>query len=110
MMLGDNPALAVEQAKLGAAAQLVRHRASRVRHVGVERRADECPPAGHRRLHGGAEPQRSPSHFWHAGKAAVEPDRAERFAVAAGEGRESLEDGIRRMTRDKPAAYQAIAR
>ncbi len=67
MMLGDAFALAVQQP--GAAlAQPANHRAGRVCHVAVERRAEEGEAAGYGWLHIRTEPKFSPRHLRHAGK------------------------------------------
>ena len=110
MMLCDETALAIQQPELGAAAQLSHHRAGRMRHVGVERRAEERQPAGHRRLHVGAKAQRPPRHFRHAGKAAVELDGVELPAVAADEVHHRLEHGVLRVAFEELVAAQIVAR
>ena len=51
VMLGDEAALAIEQPEFCSVAQLPYHRAGRVRHVGVERRAEERQSARHRWLY-----------------------------------------------------------
>src|SRR6185437_7304417 len=71
VMLGDEAALAIEQAELCAITHLAHHRASRMRHIGVERRAEEGEPACYGRLDVGTEPQRPPCHLGHAGEAAI---------------------------------------
>ena len=56
VMLGDKTALAIEQAEIAAGSKLAHHGNRRVRHVGVERRAEERQTAGHGRLHVAAKP------------------------------------------------------
>ncbi len=109
-MLGDKTALAVEQTELGAAAKRADHRARRMRHVGVERRAEERQPAGHRRLHVRAEPQCPPCHLGYAGKAAVELDGVERAAVAADEIHHRFQHRILGVALEKLIADQIVAR
>ena len=94
-----------------AVAQLAHHRAGRMRHVGVERRAEERQPAGHRRLHVGAEAQRPPRHLRHDGKAAIELDgvelpcrRRSTMSITA------FKHGVLRMAFVKLVADQIIAR
>ncbi len=110
VMFCHEAALAVEQAELGAAAQLAHHRAGCVRHVGVERRTVEGQAAGYRRLHVGAQPERSPRHFGNDGKAAVEFDRVECPAVAADHVEHGAKHGILRVAFVKLIADQIIAR
>ena len=81
-----------------------------MRHVGVERRAEECEAAGHRWLHVGAEPERPPRHLRHAGKAAVELDCVERPAIAADEIQHRVEHGVLRVALEELVADQIIAR
>src|ERR1700690_256815 len=97
MMLGDEAALSVEQAEFGAVAEFPHHRAGRMRHVGVERRAEEGQSSRHRRPHVVAKAQGAACHLWYAGKAAIELDRVEFAAVAAGEGHRRPEHGVLRM-------------
>jgi hypothetical protein len=81
-----------------------------VRHIGVERRAEEGEAAGHGRLHVGAEAQRPPRHFRHAGKAAVELDGVECAPVAAAEFHRRLEHGVLGVALEEPVADQIVAR
>src|SRR5215203_7393267 len=110
MMLGDEAALAVEQAELAALAKASHHRDGGMRHVGVERRAEEGEPAGYRRLHVGAEPERAPRHLGHAGKAAIQLDSVEFLAVALDEVHDRLQHGVLRMAFIKLVADEIIAR
>ena len=110
VMLGDKAALAVQQAELAALAQLAHHRDRRVRHVSVERCAEEGEAAGDRRLHVGAEAQRSPRHLGHAGEAAVQLDRIEFPAVAADEIHHRFQHGVLRVAFIKLVAQQIVAR
>jgi hypothetical protein len=110
MMFRDKAALAVEQAEFRAIAQAAHHRAGGMRHVGVERRAEERQSARHGRLHVGAEPERPPRHFRHTGKAAVEFDGVERPAVATGEIHHRPEHGGLRVAFEKLVPDQIIPR
>ena len=110
MMLGDKAALAVEQAEPCAAPQASHHRAGRMRHIGVERRAEEGEPARHGRLHVRAQAERSPRHLGYAGKTAIELDGVEFFAVTACEIHHRLEHGILRMALVKLVAQEVVAR
>ena len=81
-----------------------------MRHVGVERRAEEGEAAGDGRLHVGPKAQRPPRHLRHAGKAAIELDRVEFLAVAADEIHHRLQHGILRMAFEELVAEEIIAR
>src|SRR5258705_12671427 len=63
VMLGNESALAIEQAELAAFTQASHHRDGRMRHIGVDRRAEEGEPAGHGRLHVGTKPDRPPRNL-----------------------------------------------
>ena len=109
-MLGDETALAVEQAELAAVTQFPHHRAGRMRHVGVERSAEERQPAGHGRLHVGAEAECPPRHLRYAGKAAIQFDGVEFFAVALDQIHHRFQHRILRMAFVELVTHQIVAR
>src|SRR4029077_4998488 len=90
--------------------ELTHHRAGRMRHIGVERRAEEGEAASHRRPHIGTEAKRSPRHLRHAGQEAIELDRVEPLAVAADEIHYSFQHRILRVTLIKLVAQEIVAR
>ena len=81
-----------------------------MRHIGVERRAEERQPAGDGRPDVGPEAERPPRHLRHAGKAAVQFDRVEFLAVALNQIHHCLEHGILRMALEELVAHQIVAR
>src|SRR2546425_13094297 len=97
-MLGTESALAVEQTQPAALTQGSHHGEGRMRHVGVERRAEEGEPAGHRRLYVGPKAKRPPRHLGHAGKAAIQLDGVEFFAVTLDEVHDGLQNRVLRVT------------
>ena len=80
-----------------------------MRHVGIERGAEERQPAGDGRLHVGAEAERSSRHFRHTRKAAVQFDGVELLAVAADEVHHGFQHGVLRMAFIELVAHQIIA-
>src|SRR5438105_2675849 len=110
MMLGNETALAVEQAELAALTQASHHRDGRMRHIGVERRAEEGEASGDGRLDIGSKAERSPRHLGYARKAAIQLDGVEFLAVALDKVHHRLQHRVLRMAFIKLVADEIIAR